>query len=153
MITDTTSAVDQPDPRQLMEAMAANNPAFRELGVEIIEAGAQRSRFAMRVKPQHTNTFGVCHGGVTFALADLAFGFTCNARGERSMTAGASIEYLAPIPLGAYLYADVTEAAIKGRNVYYDVRLHLEDGTTTAIARGRMRILGGPVITDPEANS
>lgn len=100
----------------------------------------------MRVRPEHANTFGVCHGGISFALADLAFGFTCNARGERSMTAGASIEYLAPVPVGSYLYADVTETAVQGRNVYYDVRLHLEDGTTTAIVRGRMRILGGPVV-------
>jgi len=137
-------------PRQIMEAMARVNPAFQSLGIEIVEASPGKSRFRMLVRPEHANTFGVCHGGISFALADLAFGFTCNGRGEKSMTAGASIEYLAPVPVGQYLYADVAEAAIKGRNIYYDVRLSLEDGTLTGIVHGRMRILGGPVVETSE---
>ncbi|MDX2289386.1 MAG: hotdog fold thioesterase [Hyphomicrobiaceae bacterium] len=141
MASDASSMAGGPDdPLAIMQAMAAVNPVFQSLGVTIVAAGRQRSRFAMTVRPEHTNTFGVCHGGIVFALADLAFGFTCNARGQKAMTAGATIEYLAPVPLGAVLIADVEETAVKGRNAFYDVMLSVDD-CPAAIVRGRMRIL------------
>ncbi|MDX2259908.1 MAG: hotdog fold thioesterase [Hyphomicrobiaceae bacterium] len=151
MRTSVEASEPPADPAAIMRAMSEVNPAFRNLGVEIVEAGSSASRFAMTVSERHTNTFGVCHGGLLFALADLAFGFTCNARGVKAMTAGASIDYLAPAPLGARLVADVRETAIAGRNAYYDVTVSIDGGPTVAIVRGRMRILSGPPVGDSEA--
>ena len=66
--------------------------------------------------------------------------------GERAMTASAAIDYLAPAPVGARLIADAREVARQGRNVFYDVVISVDGGETIAIVRGRMKILGGPVI-------
>lgn len=129
--------------------MAAVNPVYQWLGIEIVRAGTKSARFAMDVKAQHANTFGVCHGGIVFAFADLALGFTCNARGERAATANASIDFLKPVPLGDRLVADVILTALSGRNAYYDVTLSLASapGTTVGLVRGRMRITGGPTMS------
>ena len=132
--------------RQLIEEMAKRNPVFRHLGIEVELAEPGRSRFAMTMRDNLTNTFGTGHGGVIFTLADMAFGFTCNGGGERALTASAAIDYLAPAPVSARLIADAREVARQGRNVFYDVVISIDGGETIAIVRGRMKVLGGPVI-------
>ncbi len=131
-----------------MEKMAAINPMFQWLDIKVVRAGTRKSRFAMVIAEQHSNTFGIGHGGIVFAFADLAFGFTCNARGEMAVTANASIDYLRPVPLGETLIADVTETEIGSRNAFYDVRLCLKSNEEQAVGlvRGRMRIIGGPPV-------
>lgn len=133
-------------PLKLIEGMARINPVYQHLGIEVELAEPGHSRFAMVVREALTNTFGVGHGGIVFTFADMAFGFTCNALGERAMTASASIDYLAPAPLGARIVADAREVARQGRNAFYDVVISIEGGEPIAIVRGRMRILGGPVL-------
>ncbi|KAB2849396.1 MAG: PaaI family thioesterase, partial [Hyphomicrobiaceae bacterium] len=77
-----------PAPRDVIADMARRNPVFLGLGIEVLLAERGLSRFAMVVRPDMGNTFGVCHGGVYFTLADLCLGFTCNAaRNERAVTA------------------------------------------------------------------
>jgi len=129
-----------------MKLMAERNPIFKHLGVEIQVAEAGRSIFAIRLRDDLTNTFGSAHGGVLFTLADLTFGFTCNALGERAVTAGATIDYLAPSLVGDDLIAEAREVMRKGRNAYYDVEIRNSEGAILAIVRGRMRIVGGAVL-------
>lgn len=152
-VTDRTSpdpATDDSEARALKEAMAAINPVYKWLGIEVELAGTHKARFAMDVKEQHANSFGVCHGGIIFAFADLALGFTCNARGERAATASASIEFLKPVPMGERLIGDVICTALSGRNAYYDVVLRLASAPEeiVGIVRGRMRMTGGPTLID-----
>ncbi|MGD9783449.1 MAG: PaaI family thioesterase [Hyphomicrobiaceae bacterium] len=142
------AAESRADPGALIAAMARVNPVFKHLGIEVDLAEPGHARFAMVVRPDLVNTFGVGHGGVVFTLADMAFGFTCNASGERAMTASAAIDYLAPAPAGARIVADAREVARQGRNVFYDVIVSVEGGEEIAIVRGRMRLLGGPVFPE-----
>lgn len=144
--TKNDAGSGSPSPRELIEAMALRNPVFRHLGIEVLEAERGFSRFAMVVREELTNTFGVGHGGIVFTLADMAFGFTCNAFGERAMTASAAIDYLAPAPVGSRLIADAREVARQGRNAFYDVVISIDGGDTIAIVRGRMRLLGSPTL-------
>lgn len=136
--------------RALKEKMAAVNPMFQWLGIEVVRAGTQSARFAMPVTERHANTFGVCHGGIVFAFADLAFGFTSNATGEKAVTASASIEFLKQVPLNVRLIAEVTQTAVSGRNGFYDVVLTIENAPddVVGLVRGRMRLLGGPVVDE-----
>ncbi len=136
-----------PDPRVVIADMARRNPVFQGMGIEVLAAERGLSRFAMVVRPDMGNTFGVCHGGVYFTLADLCLGFTCNAaRNQRAVTASASIEYLSPAKVGDRMLAEAREIYREGRTGFYDVRLWVEGGETVAFVRGRMRILGDPVM-------
>jgi acyl-CoA thioesterase len=143
MTSNTTAPAS---PRELIAGMAARNPVYQHLGLEVVLAEPGHTQFAMTVREELTNTFGVGHGGIVFTLADMAFGFTCNAGGERAMTASAAIDYLAPAPVGVRLLADAREVARQGRNVFYDVVISVEGGDVIAIVRGRMRLLGGPTL-------
>jgi acyl-CoA thioesterase len=134
-------------PREMMARMMGQNAVARLLGVEVIEATPTSAVFQMTVAAAHANTVGGFHGGMIFALADVAFGWTCNASNELAVTAGATIEILGPAKIGDRVEARVSEVYREGRNALYDVRIaHVEGGGVIAHVRGRMRILGGPVI-------
>ena len=150
-IRATEPATQPPAEYRLIMQMAKHNPVFRHLGIEVELAEPGHTRFAMQMRPDLTNTFGVGHGGTIFTLADMAFGFTCNASGERAMTASAAIDYLAPTPVDARLIADAREVQRQGRNVFYDVVISVAGGDTVAIVRGRMKVLGGKVIPEQAA--
>jgi acyl-CoA thioesterase len=130
---------------EVIQILASRNPVYHMLGIELIEAVPGRSRFAMTVKTEHANSFDTFHGGLIFAYADLALGFTCNAADRHSVTADAKIDFLAPAHTGDRIIADAIETFRQGRNGIYDVRLWREsDGRTIAHVRGKMRIIGEP---------
>ena len=137
-----------PSAMAIMRHMAGQNPVFQFLQIEILEAGHERARFAMPVRREVTNTFGNCHGGITFAFADICFGFTANAaRNEKGVSASAEIHWLAPGLIGDRLIGEAREIWHEGRNGLYDVTIKNEHtGTVVAIVHGRMRFVGGRVL-------
>ncbi|MEZ5907514.1 MAG: hotdog fold thioesterase [Hyphomicrobiaceae bacterium] len=140
------NAAGSVSPRAIVEHMALINPVFQAMAMEIVDVSLGSATLAMRIRPDMGNTFGVCHGGITFALADMAFGFSSNTYNERSVTAGASIEYIAPARVGDRLLAEVRETHRGSRTGLYDVRVSVEGGDTVAIIRGRMRVVGGTIL-------
>lgn len=143
----------RPSPRDVIAFMARRNAVFRLLDIEVLEAERGRSRFAMIVRPELTNTFDTLHGGMIFALADMTFGFTCNAHNERAVTAGATIEMLHSPKVGDRVISEAREVYRKGRNSLIDVTLWIDHGeaearTVVAHVRGRMRLIGGKVLED-----
>lgn len=137
-----------PPALDIMRHMAGQNPVFQFLEIEIIEARHGWARFAMPVRSEVTNTFGNCHGGITFAFADICFGFTANAaRNEKGVSSSAEIHWLAPGLVGDRLIGEAREVWREGRNGLYDVTITNEHtGTVVAIVHGRMRFVGGRVL-------
>ena len=145
-VQQAAAAASCPSVREVIDYMASCNGIYQSFGIETLEAVPGRSRFAMRVRGDMTNSFGTCHGGVYFTLADLAIGFTCNSRNERSVTAGASIEFLLAAKTGDRLIVEAREIYREGRNGTYDAQISIDGGPVVALVRGRMRIVGGPVV-------
>ncbi len=150
----TKHAHGKPSPREVIDYMAKRNAVFRLLDIEVLEAERGHSKFAMIVRPELTNTFDTLHGGMIFALADMTFGFTCNAHNERAVTAGATIEMLHSPKVGDRVISEARETYRKGRNSLVDVTLWIdhgpgEPGTIVAHVRGRMRLIGGHLIERP----
>lgn len=141
-----TDKKDVEHPSKIIAAMAARNPIFKHLDVEVRLCEPGHSIFAVKLRDDLTNTFGSAHGGVLFTLADLTFGFTCNALGEKAVTASATIDYLAPSVIGDWLIAEAKQVRQAGRNAFYDVTVTNQDGDTLALIRGRMRLVGGHVM-------
>lgn len=144
----------RPSPREVIAFMAKRNAVFQLLDIEVLEAERGYSRFAMVVRRELTNTFDTLHGGMIFALADMTFGFTCNAHNERAVTAGATIEMLASPQPGDRVISEAREIYRHGRNALLDVTLWIDRGdgeprTIVAHVRGRMRLIGGKVIEAP----
>lgn len=86
-------------------------PIYRKIGDETI-------KFGLLVSAQHSNTMGICHGGVLMTLADITAATGVNF--ERGVTAGSptvhlSIDYIAAARLGQWLEASFEQVSIKRR--------------------------------------
>ena len=122
-------------------AMWRHDRASKWLGMRIEEVRPGYARLSMPVSEQMANSRELCHGGLIFALADSAFAFACNSRGQVAVAASASIEYLAPGYRGDLLTAEASEAAQRGRSGLYDVRVVNQKGELIALFRGRSAAL------------
>ncbi|WP_170407244.1 hydroxyphenylacetyl-CoA thioesterase PaaI [Ruegeria arenilitoris] len=124
-------------------AMWAKDEASKWFGMELVEVDEGRAVLALTVAAHHCNGHGICHGGVTHALADSAFAFACNSRNKATVAQHTMVSYLAPGRLGDRLTAAATETAVAGRSGVYDVRVTNQDGIVIAEFRGMSRAIGG----------
>ena len=150
-MADGTASSHAPSPREVITYMGNRNAVFRHLQIEVLEAERGRSKLSAVVRAELTNTFDTMHGGMIFALADMTFGFTCNAHNERAVTAGATIEMLYSPKVGDTVISEAREIYREGRNSILDVTLWIDRGPDAprkivAEVRGRMRLVGGKVM-------
>ena len=71
------------------------------LGIEIISCEIGRVKVGMTIRKEMLNSMDKAHGGISYALADTAFGFSANTHGRYAV----SIETL---HLGDYITAEAT---------------------------------------------
>jgi acyl-CoA thioesterase len=130
--------------RAAVESLYRDDRASQALGIDIIDVEQGRVRIAMTVRADMVNGYGMCHGGIVFAFADSAFAFACNSYGEPMVAAGASIEFLAPTPLGERVTASAVEVSRGERHGIYDVTVAAASGMVLAHFRGRCSRLRTP---------
>jgi acyl-CoA thioesterase len=128
--------------RAAADAMQRADRAAAGAGVRLLDIGPGRSRVGMTVGEGHVNGHGICHGGYLFLLADAALAYASNSHGVSAVAAGADIDFLRPVPLGAELVAEAVELAATGRSAVYDVRVQQGD-EPVAVFRGRTRQVPG----------
>lgn len=126
--------------RRCAARIAALDRPLRALGIEVEEVGPGCARGRMQVRPDMLNAHATCHGGVIFSLADCMFAIASNSRGRSAVAAGCSIEYLAPVQVGAVLVAVAAERSLRGRSGVYDVTVSDATGAAVALFRGRSRV-------------
>lgn len=76
------------------------------LGIEILECEIGRCKLAMKVRPEMLNSMQKAHGGITYSLADTAFGFAANTHGKFSVSIETSINHIEAVNEGDYLVAE-----------------------------------------------
>ena len=129
------------------DAMMANDRSSQAMGISIEIPAVGQAIARMQVRDDMVNGFGVIHGGLTFALADTAFAFACNAYDTLTYAAAANIEFLRPATLGDELTATATEDYRGRRSGYYSVEVHNQRGELIALFRGRSASTGDPVVS------
>lgn len=139
-------AVDLETARRCAATMLANDRASKMLGISIDVTAPGEAVARMIVRDDMVNGFDVLHGGLTFALADTAFAFACNAYNEQSFAAAAHIDFLRPVQLGDELTATAAEDHRGRRRGYYTVHVHNQRGELVALFRGRSANTGQPCI-------
>ncbi len=125
-------------------ALARRDTFTRELGIEVIEAALGRAVTRVRVDERHVNFNGVCHGGLTFTLADAAFGYACNSHGIMSAGIDVHMMYNAAAKVGDMLTATAIEIARSARIANYRIDVVRADGTLIAGMSGTAFITGKP---------
>jgi acyl-CoA thioesterase len=106
------------------------------LGLELLEIRPRYSAVRMIVRPDMMNGFGVCHGGVTFGLADSAFAFAANTHGRVTVSIDNSISYPAAVSAGDVLTAIAVEESAANRIAFYAVRVTNQHDALVALFRG-----------------
>ena len=76
------------------------------LGIKVVESKDGYCKVSMIVQKNHTNAYGMTHGGVLFSLADYAFAHACNYGESVAVALQASINYLKPSAEGDVLTAE-----------------------------------------------
>lgn len=130
------------------DAMWSDDRASAWIGMGIVDVDAGQATLSLKVEKHHTNGHGMCHGGVTFALADSAFAFACNSRNQATVAQHNTITYVAPAQLGDTLTAVAREVSLTGRNGVYDVTVANQDGTVIAEFRGCSRSVRGTLFDE-----
>ncbi|MDN5788460.1 hydroxyphenylacetyl-CoA thioesterase PaaI [Pseudorhodobacter sp.] len=130
------------------EVMWTDDGASQWMGMAIVEVDEGSAALELTVQKHHCNGHGICHGGITFALADTAFAFACNSRNQNTLAQHNVISYTAPAQLGDVLTARAREVSLTGRSGIYDVCVTDQDGETIAEFRGMSRSIKGQLFPE-----
>ena len=76
------------------------------MGIEIIESQVGRVKIGMTVRKEMLNSMNYAHGGISYSLADTAFGFTANTHGKYAVSIETSINHIEALNEGDYLVAE-----------------------------------------------
>lgn len=145
--TDRTAG-DASTAERAVRALWDGDRASQALGMRVLSCAPGRAEVSMPVRPDMVNGHAICHGGLIFALADSAFAFACNSHGDRTVAAGAAIEFLAPGREGDVLTAVAEERWRAGRAGIYEIEVRNQRAETVALFRGRSHQVPGRLIDD-----
>ena len=97
----------KPTPNHLIpHKMLSQDPYSQWLGIEILECEVGRCKVAMTIRKEMLNSMNKAHGGITFSLADTAFGFAANTHGKFAVSIETSINHIEAVNEGDYLIAE-----------------------------------------------
>ena len=63
----------------------------RSMGICLEYVNEGTATLSLKIKQQHINGHGICHGGIIFTLSDSAFAFACNSRNVASVAQHANV--------------------------------------------------------------
>jgi acyl-CoA thioesterase len=143
------------DPEQqlaekIVSAMMAKDPFSQWLGIEVTSVRPNAVTIRMKVRREMVNGFGVCHGGVSFSLADSALAFASNTHGNVTVSIENSITYPKTIAVGDMLTAIAEQESSTNRLGFYRVTVHRGDDDVVALFRGTVYKTTKPYLTDSE---
>lgn len=129
-------------------ALAARDTFVKSLGIELVAAADGRVVTRLAIGERHLNFNGVGQGGLTFTLADAAFGYACNSHGILAGGIGAHIAYCVPVRAGDVLTATAVEISRSSRLANYRVDVSRSDGVLVAALTATAYLTGKPLTLD-----
>ena len=95
-----------------------------EAKIEIIKPG--HSRVSLTINDNMINFHGTTHGGIIFAISDMAFAAACNSHGKMAVAMNVSICFLKPSYSGDHLVAEAKEEHNGKRTALYNIKIYNE---------------------------
>ena len=86
--------------------MLSLDPFSQWLGIEILECEYGRCKVGMTIRKEMLNSMAKAHGGISYSLADTAFGFAANTHGKFAVSIETSINHIEALNEGDYLVAE-----------------------------------------------
>ncbi|MFL1895070.1 PaaI family thioesterase [Aquimarina sp. 2-A2] len=92
--------------------MLSNDAYSQWLGIEVLEVAKGYCKVGMTIRNEMLNSMGKAHGGISYGLADTAFGFAANTHGKYAVSIETSINHIEALEAGDYITAEaVTDIA------------------------------------------
>ncbi|TYA54620.1 hotdog fold thioesterase [Formosa maritima] len=85
------------------------------LGIEIIECEIGHCKVGMTIRKDMLNSMYKAHGGISYSLADTAFGFAANTHGKYAVSIETSINHIEALNEGDYLVAESVIENVKNK--------------------------------------
>lgn len=121
---------------QIISDMYEKDAFSQWLGIERIKEGEGYSLVRMTVRKEMTNGFGIAHGGISFSLADSAFAFASNSRGQHAVSIDTSINHVRAIYVGDVLTAEAVEESLAPKLGHYRVTVKNQKGEVVGLFKG-----------------
>lgn len=86
--------------------MLSLDPFSSWLGIEIIEVKIGYCKLGLRIRKEMLNSMQKAHGGITYSLADTAFGFAANTHGKFAVSIETSINHIEALQEEDYITAE-----------------------------------------------
>jgi acyl-CoA thioesterase len=109
--------------QQQIEAYVQKDPFARHLGAEVEILSPGHSRVTLSIGEELVNFHGLTHGGVIFALGDIAFAAAANSFGQVAVALNVAINFLKPSRAGDRLVAEARLRHEGGPTVLYAVSI------------------------------
>jgi len=134
---------------RVVSSMMAKDAYSQWLGMEVLEVRPRAATVRMTVRADMVNGFGVCHGGVPFALADSALAFASNTHGRITVSIENTITYPRRISVGDVLTASAEEESATTRLGFFRVTVRRSD-EVVALFRGTVYDTNHAFFPEPE---
>ena len=118
------------------EKMYAQDKAAQALGIKLLSIAPGYAKMSMLVREDMLNGFAICHGGMTFTLADTAFAYACNSRNQQTVALSCNITFAAAVYAGDTLTATAQESMLNNRTGLYDIIISNQKDIKVAFFRG-----------------
>ncbi len=97
------------------------------LGIEIVEVKEGYCKVQMTIREDMLNSMKKAHGGITFSLADTAFGFASNTHGRKAVSVECSINHIEALEAGDIITAESEVKSLKNKLGFYNVEVKKQD--------------------------
>lgn len=91
---------------QIPYKMLSQDPFSKWLGIQILECEVGRCKVGMTIRNEMLNSMNRAHGGISYSLADTAFGFAANTHGNYAVSIETSINHIEALNEGDELTAE-----------------------------------------------
>jgi acyl-CoA thioesterase len=95
--------------------MLSLDPFSTWLGIEILECEIGSCKVGLTIRKDMLNSMGKAHGGISYSLADTAFGFAANTHGKYAVSIETSINHIEALEEGDYIYAESVIEKVKNK--------------------------------------
>lgn len=105
------------------------------LGIEILSCEIGRVKVGMTIRKEMLNSMDKAHGGISYSLADTAFGFTANTHGKYAVSIETSINHIEALDKGDYITAEAT-LDLQKTNIGFNIVEVKKGDTLVALFKG-----------------
>lgn len=118
------------------------NPFLEYIHAQVVPTGDGKVKLELEVEDEHTNLYGIIHGGVLLTLADTACGAACLVLNKKVVTLDLGMDFMHSVPLTTKIIATGRVLHDGRHTMACESEIKDEDGKLFAKAHGTFYVLG-----------